>query len=257
MRRDEARLVFITGTVLLSFNTYYALAFGTSRLFRPAFRTPSVDTRFIPMKVMPVVNETTLDDCCVTPEEETLSPFDPSEWQEYESTVRSVVDTGRITTKKDSPEDFSRVLAYLLDNRSILPVPSSIEQNFRSVIAEQKQNFLVAVNMSKKQHELAMRTLTYMGDYCAKHRMPTPLIVAWYKIMEAGMIPRENCISTYMYVLSLQDTSLTGDVATFHDLCYGPNEKTITLRIKSMIAKGDAAAAEKLLGSLPVCCVRM
>lgn len=204
---------------------------------------------------MPIVNETSLDDCCVSQEERTLSPFDPLEWQEYESTVRAVVDMGRMTTKKDSPEDFFRALDYLLDTRSILPIPSLTEQNFRSAMVEQKQNFLAAVNMTKKQHELAMRALTYMGDHCAKQRAPTPLNVAWYKINEAGMIPRENCISTYMYVLSLQDTSLTGEVATFHDLFYGPNEKTITLRIKSMIAKGDAAAAEQLLGSLPVRCV--
>jgi pentatricopeptide repeat protein len=205
------------------------------------------------MKTMPVVNETCVDDCSVSQEEnKALSQFDPIEWQEYESTVRALVDSGQMLKKKDSPEDFSRALHYLLDNRSILPVPTLREPDFRSAMMEQKKRFFQAANMTKYQHELAMRTLTYMGFHCAKQRTPTPLIVAWYKLKEAGMIPRENCISTYMYVLSLQDTSSsTGEVATFHDLLYEPNEKTITLRIKSMIAKEDAATAEQLLGSLP------
>jgi hypothetical protein len=41
------------------------------------------------------------------------------------------------------------------------------------------------------------------------------------------------------------------EVATFHDLLFPPNEKTGYLRIKSLIAKGDAAGAEKTLSSIP------
>ena len=52
-----------------------------------------------------------------------------------------------------------------------------------------------------------------------------------------------------MYVLSLDSSSsdTATEVATFHDLFYEPNEKTVTLRIKSMIANENAAGAEELL----------
>ena len=175
-------------------------------------------------------------------------PFAPSEWQEYETTVRTVMDQGRMMKRKDKPEDVSRAMEYLLSQRSFLPAPILTTKDSRDCMSQQKENFLSTVNLTETQHELAMRTLTYLGDHCAKKRSPTPLFVAWQKLNEAGMVPRENCISTFMYALSLSNTTdITAQVATFHDLFYPPNEKTITLRIKSMIASKDAAGAQALL----------
>lgn len=191
-------------------------------------------------------NETFMDE--VSPAEAPLIPFAPSEWEEYETTVRTVMDQGRMIKRKDTSEDVWRAMEYLLSQRSFLPAPILTTIDSRDCMNQQKNNFLSATNLTETQHELAMRTLTYLGDHCAKTRTPTPLIVAWQKLNEAGMVPRENCISTYMYALSLSNTTdITTQVATFHDLFYPPNEKTITLRIKRMIASKDAVGAQELL----------
>jgi pentatricopeptide repeat protein len=61
-----------------------------------------------------------------------------------------------------------------------------------------------------------------------------------------------------LYVLSSfeqesSDASFAAEqVATFHDALFEPNEKTVTLRIRTMTANDDAAAAEALLESIPV-----
>jgi len=53
-------------------------------------------------------------------------------------------------------------------------------------------------------------------------------------------------------VPSSQETDdLLSEIATFHDLLYEPCEKTITLRIKSYIHRGDVQKAEILLDTLP------
>lgn len=189
----------------------------------------------------------------LTQQADTTLPFDGVEWQEYEMMVRTVMDNRRIMKRKDKPEDVAAAMAYLLTNHSIVEPPNlaslSLETDARACMLQQKQDFLLQANVTELQHEFAMRTLTYLGDYCAKNRKPTALLVAWHKLVEAGMVPRENCISTYMYVLSLlsDNTNAVTQVATFHDLFYQPNEKTVTLRIKSMIGNNNAAGAEELL----------
>jgi pentatricopeptide repeat protein len=40
---------------------------------------------------------------------------------------------------------------------------------------------------------------------------------------------------------------LPAEVATFHDLLYEPTEKSISLRVKHLVANGNASAAEALL----------
>ena len=137
-------------------------------------------------------------------------------------------------------------------------------------------------NWTTKQYEYAMRCLTYVGDHCAKQDTSLPIIVAWYKLKYCGMIVKENCISTYMYVLSIVNNNTTNntntttasstssttndvvddaisaltdlvlmEVATAHDLLYPPNEKTVTLRIKSLISNHNVHDAELILQSLP------
>ena len=43
-----------------------------------------------------------------------------------------------------------------------------------------------------------------------------------------------------------------GEVATFHDNLFDPNEKTVTLRIKSLIKNNEISKAEQVLTALPV-----
>lgn len=232
----------------LTLNGYSVAAFGTkgSAAFRIVHRANRlfVATRDASVAAM---NETSVNDFSI----EHVVTFDPVEWQQYETTVRTVMNNGRLVKHKDKPEDVSRAFEYLLHNQSILQAPILVlhENDSRAFMNQQKQNFLAQANLTEAQHELAMRTLTYLGDLCAKKQTPEPLIVAWHKLKEAGMVPRENCISTYMYALSLSNhtSTTTAQVATFHDLFYEPNEKTVTLRIKSMIADKNAAGAEELL----------
>ena len=53
------------------------------------------------------------------------------------------------------------------------------------------------------QYDYICCCLSYIADICAKQQKSGPCIIAWYKLKQFGIIPRENCISTYMYVFSL------------------------------------------------------
>lgn len=258
---SEALVFMVAWLSLTTEQVDFAGAFGTTgQLYPPSFRQSRADWH-TSARIECAVHETSMGDLNVAQDEQEEAHFDPVVWQKYELTARAVVDMGSprnkgrkdVVLKKDNPEDWSRAIEYLLDKRMYLPVPALAGSDFRTVASVQRENFLAAANMTMAQHGLAMRVLTYMGDKCAKEGTPEPLQVAWYKLREAGMTPRENCISTYMYAMSLSDSPASGEVAAFHDLLFQPNEKTITLRIKSMIAEQDAAGAKKLLASFPVC----
>ena len=124
-------------------------------------------------------------------------------------------------------------------------------------LAQQRAHFQSAQNWTSwsKQYEYLTRCLGYMADVSAKTNKRGAAQVAWHKIQECGMLPREGTLSTFMYVLSSSldddDDWLSNQVATFHDTFYAPNEKTVTLRIKSLVARKDPVAAEQLLVSLP------
>lgn len=49
------------------------------------------------------------------------------------------------------------------------------------------------------------------------------------------------------------EVNLPEEVATFHDLLYDPTEESVTIRIRSLVAKGNASAAEALLDQFSVC----
>jgi hypothetical protein len=181
--------------------------------------------------------------------------FDDETWQAYEEVMREVMGKDRVL-KKRSNQDMKPGQDFLLSNRPWMDIPwlvDSDDDNIRAGMKEQKERFLNATELPILQYDYAMRCLTYAGDFCAKRKVSAPVAVAWYKMKESGMIPRENCVSTFMYILGLDDTM--GDtcleVATFHDLLFQPNEKTGYLRIKFLIAKGDAAEAERILTTIP------
>lgn len=193
------------------------------------------------------------------------SLFDDNTWTVYEESIRDIMQRDRVinSIKKKyrvDPEQAVQVQDYLLSNTAWMELPPSASSSllsssdtFRSDRKEHQQRFMNATGFSPAQYDYAMRCLTYTGDKCAKGKSSAPVLVAWHKMQESGMVPRENCVSAYMYVLGLseddRDTCL--EVATFHDLLYAPNEKTITLRIKSYITRGDAVGAEGILDSLP------
>ena len=181
--------------------------------------------------------------------------FDEETWNAFEVIVTEAMSSPRVL-KKGKHENMEPVKDFLLSNRRLINIPSPLTRGraFRGDMQEQKIEFCEKYGWNSKQYDFAMRCLVYMGDFCAKRQNPKPIAVAWHKMKEAGMIPRENGITTFMYVLSQDDfcSEALDEVATFHDILYPPNEKSITLRINSLIAKNDAAGAEEMLASLPV-----
>ncbi len=191
-------------------------------------------------------------------QETTSLGFPDDVWDDYVSIMTEVMESTRVL-KKDKHESIKVVQEYLICRKTISAVPSPMNygrETFQAAMAQQVQTFQRHYNFSQAQYNFAMRSLVYFGDTCAKRKSGLPVIVSWHKLKEAGMIPRENSISTYMYILSNEDESYVGrdmldEVATFHDLIYSPNEKTVFLRMKSMIAKDDVTGAEGILYSLP------
>lgn len=176
-------------------------------------------------------------------------------WEAYVSMVHLVQGKVRIPKKAvtDPGElDIAPALQYLTCQEEILETPV-LGTDFEKTLYDQRAAFMMKTNLTPFQYDYAMKILAYIGDFCAKKQDPRPLTIAWRKLMESGVSPRENTISTYMYALSLDESTsqMCGQAATFHDLLFEPNEKTIALRIKSLISSGDAVGAELLLQRLP------
>jgi pentatricopeptide repeat protein len=172
-------------------------------------------------------------------------------WALYDKSMREIAHMDRVV-KHCSVADQKPVQEYLLSNTAMLDLPSleCRDQDFRELVKEQKSRFLNITGFSSEQLEYCTRCLSYMGDRCAKMKSTEPALVAWYKLRESGIVPRERFVSTYMYVFAdLVDDC--AQVATYHDLLFEPNEKTVYLRIKSLIAKGNASGAEHFLRCLP------
>lgn len=185
-----------------------------------------------------------------------LPGITPELWSKYESSIRQVSTSDRGLRKK-VPSNVEPVTNYLCYDQCLLDaveIDKLSPEQAKERLREQKDKFLQKTGLSLAEYEYCNRCLTYLGDYCARQQAPQPLLAAWYKIKECGMIPRENGLSTYMYAMSLDKTlaDSSAEVASLHDLLYDPNEKTVTLRIKALIAKGDAFGAEQILSSLPV-----
>jgi hypothetical protein len=54
--------------------------------------------------------------------------------------------------------------------------------------------------------------------------------------------PEEKRDENKEYIVNVPE-----EVATFNDLMYEPTEQSVTIRIKALVAKGDAHGAESLL----------
>lgn len=182
-------------------------------------------------------------------------------WAAYESLLNEILLGGRVVQKQPTKATPAEILAaqeYLLRNAPLLDASTALadhgpDLSFRKALNAQKELFMTATAFHEAQYEYCARCLTYLGDLSAKRKSSEAVRVAWRKVLEMGMAPRENCVSTYMFALSLaSDTSdMTFDVASFHDRLFEPNEKTTCLRIKTLVARGDPLGAEEILFSLP------
>lgn len=185
---------------------------------------------------------------------ETSEAFDEDAWTAYATAVDEMMASTRVL-KNDKVEDLQEAKTALL-SRHLLPfnTTSQLETQTRDVWMAQAANYREHYNLTKEQFNFVMRVLVYMGDYCAKRQISSLIQVAWEKLKESGIVPAENAFSTYMYILGTDDACRDSliEVAKIHDAFFAPNEKTITLRIKSLISKNEVAQAEEILSSLKV-----
>jgi len=249
-----------------------------------------------------------------TKKEPSTSPnaYKPHEsFLEYESSMSEVLTNARLL-RGQSDEDVAFVTAWLLNEERQVPIhlPSLEEamqnqsglktmshgekrKEFAKEVDAQRQSFLEKTGMTANQHKFAQQALSALGNKCARVATGGPMRVAWEKLKESGMMPRENIMSTYLYVVgnhfhsssmsggfgmlgattssifgqtlgeqtildtirspqtdeSLDETlpDLPMEVATFHDLLYRPTEKSISLRVKSLVQHGSVKEAEQLL----------
>jgi hypothetical protein len=260
MFQFSRRMTFILLTVLSAASVS---AFGTSWRGSKAFRIPKRSTSST-LAEQKITKQTELRE-----DNQLLSSFSKNPWDAYVSTLQLVLE-GVVPVNKKSPkkEDYAPAIEFLFSNSvpNGVPEPPALtaaavdgQHAFRSRMEEQRRTFQTITKLNDAQFQYAVRVLTYMGDHCAKRGLAVPLMVAWGKLRQAGMIPRENCISTYMYALSLDEETelLSGDVASFHDLLFQPSENTVCLRIKGLVGQGRAAEAERLLESELVCASRV
>lgn len=212
----------------------------------------------------------------------TTSLLDVSDdiWGIYHNVMTEVMESRRVM-RKDSIDDIKIVQEYLISKEILSNIPSPITPSIQNHHQNQNQKefyesmtgqgilFRDHYNFTMEQYQFAFRSLIYFADTCAKRKVGgSVMAIPWQKLKEAGMIPRENSVSTYMYTLSHHSDSSEDDgtsssssisyineildeVAIFHDLLYSPNEKTIFLRMKRFIGKGDIHSAEEILYSLP------
>jgi pentatricopeptide repeat protein len=182
----------------------------------------------------------------------------------YKIAMSDVLSSFRVMQKKDREEDLESVKRFLFASNRTVDIDISVNDSneFHKKIKTQAQNFEHDTKLNLNQRQLALRALSYMGDYCAKKQTSFPLHVAWDKIKEAGLTPRNHALSSYLYILSSQiddsnevqisydGSQIPGEVAMFHDFLYEPTENTVSIRIKSFVGQGNAEDAEDLLWGL-------
>ena len=195
--------------------------------------------------------------------------FDKEQFDAFEEAIESIISLPSKVKDFRNKEDINAVKEHLLDKRRKLPqwgiddvvtanVGGGDKQYTKQRLQERCIQYLNNTNLTQQQHKCMTVLLTHLADHCAKNQSPQPFYIAWEKMLEAGMMPLSRTLSTYLYVLSLVEDDDTSDdrrdfaaeVAMFHDALYEPTEKTITLLVKSLVNKGDAVGAEKLLDSL-------
>ena len=233
-----------------------------NRAWREKYRFPQIRVATKPLQPL-YLELPKLSTYLTTIQTEGESKYDP--WESYREIMSDIMNRDRVIQMKAKKSQTGEnatlsllgpVQDYLLSSDPILPQSQPISApNFRNQLKEQHQLFGNTTQWTKEQHDYCQRSIAYTADYCAKHKCVGPAQIAWYKLREIGMLPRENTVSTFMYVLSLDEESeqqkWVEEVATFHDALYEPNEKTISLRIKALIQQKLPLEAENLLFTLP------
>ena len=239
--------------IALLSTTHQVMAFST-----PSPQVPSTLESILPSSTSPASIEGT--------------PYDnPLLYDAYELGMQEVLESFRITQKKGNPQDLEAAKRFLFSPKRFVdpsPAPTSKEE-FKGYMTLQSDMFMAEAGIDKNQMQLVLRALTYIGDHCAKKGTSAPLHVAWDKVKEAGLSPRGNALSAYLYILSslplgnadvnididasansTYNIDVAGEVAFYHDMIYKPTESTVSIQIKSLVEKGKTEEAEQLLWNL-------
>jgi hypothetical protein len=153
--------------------------------------------------------------------------------------------------------------------------PSSTDVTASIVLDNNKKEEEIVVVDPIKFYEVTQFLIGALSRYCARRARSSPMVVAWSKVKESGILLPKNVIATMLYVCGtmgmadsigvMSSSSSSGsdgaldekflvpeEVATYHDLSSKPTEASISLRIKSLVTKGDASGAEKMLEAFKV-----
>jgi Pentacotripeptide-repeat region of PRORP len=124
----------------------------------------------------------------------------------------------------------------------------------RNHIYQHRQQFIWAANFSTNAFEYCTRCVVYLGDLCAKKSDHDVAVLAWNKMREMGLIPREVVMVAFIYVLSSDEEHASSDrlnasleAAIMYDTFWKVTEATLTLRVKNLVARGDVEVAEQLI----------
>lgn len=227
----------LASTILISFKFRLGLSF-------------TINQRISPMERLSPLNVLGTE---VAEEECTAYGEDDETWAKYEEIVDKAKEQVKVRKSKSKQIDPQACIDFIKSRDQLLPIPPFSDE-YESVMTAQNEAFIEHSSLTTDDLQYCTQILYYVGNRSAKANCPAPVAIAWRKLQESGIIPRENCYSTYMYTLGISDefVDLCAEVAEAHDLLFEPNEKTIALRIKMLMIRGDAASAEKMLKSLPV-----
>jgi len=177
---------------------------------------------------------------------------------------------------------------YLTKVPDIIDIVGNNHDNKREALegslSEQSELFQQRFNFTNDECQVISRCLVYMGDACAREQSKQnrntkndsdsdckfdprlQIVVVWHKIREMGLVMREKSMSSYMYILSstrgdsgINEESITEsdaliddallEVVTCYDVIYTPSEKTVTIRLKGLIARGKINEAEEMFAT--------
>jgi pentatricopeptide repeat protein len=276
--------------------------------------------------ILPKVSSNTSNNTASIASSRPVNAYQPLEvFEEYKTAMLDIVHNDRFQ-QGNAAEDIQAVEAWLIRETPqltiVLPTFDKATQSqeaisgnaistatstsdkraaFAREIADQRERFIVSSGLTVKQHKMALGALSNLGNKCARVATGAPMEVGWEKIKEAGMVPREPTMSTFLYVVGshLGPSPISGlgrnsssssmpwapagsildvvsrphqsekdqnadnndkhakntadlplEVATFHDLLYQPTEKSISLRVKSLVENHKAQEAEQLLNDM-------
>jgi len=216
-------------------------------------------------------------------------PFDEAAWRAYKITMEEIMTQKRVIKKCNDETISRCRSFLLSYEQSLSSVPNIMDiidnsnidkkEALESSLRNQAERFQQYYNFTTAETEFINRCLVYMGDASAKIQSKRnnnngigsdtdirsfidprlSIGVSWHKLKEMGHLIRENSMSTYMYILSnngesddennaFVDDALL-EVVTCHDEIYRPSEKTVTIRLKSLIARGKIDEAEDMVAA--------